>query len=499
MNQSQLKIANTVQETKQLSKACLEGRLRKIHQGIYTDDLSADLDTIVLKNWMTILHYLVPRGILAYKTAILLKPQPFQSKHIIFVISTYTKTIHIHGLVIKIYKGECAEFTEQVLPYLAKTDIPRSLLENLSIVRNFIYIDIKTIGIHGVERFLAKSLRLHGEANLNRIREEAKIVAQALGYHREYQKLNQMIGALLSTSHEHHLITGYAKAVARKAPYDENRIRLFDELVLFLKKCHFIKRSYDYHASSFKNLSFYESYFSNFIEGTEFIIDEAEDIIFKGLEINHRHADSHDILSHFMISNDYSEMSMTPHNPEELVEILQRRHGILLKERPEKRPGEFKTKLNKAGNTYFVSPEEILGTLTQGFERYLLLEPGLERALFMQFLISEIHPFDDGNGRMARIMMNAELVCHDHYKIIMPNVHRDNYLNGLRLASRDKIFRTYIKVMDQAQAYTSSIHWSNYGEARERIENDGANLNSDEGIPTFNRILRTLKLSDIAV
>ena len=28
----------------------------------------------------------------------------------------------------------------------------------------------------------------------------------------------------------------------------------------------------------------------------------------------------------------------------------------------------------------------------------------------MQFLISEVHPFDDGNGRLSRIMMNAELV-----------------------------------------------------------------------------------------
>ena len=26
------------------------------------------------------------------------------------------------------------------------------------------------------------------------------------------------------------------------------------------------------------------------------------------------------------------------------------------------------------------------------------------------FLISEVHPFDDGNGRIARVMMNAELV-----------------------------------------------------------------------------------------
>jgi hypothetical protein len=51
--------------------------------------------------------------------------------------------------------------------------------------------------------------------------------------------------------------------------------------------------------------------------------------------------------------------------------------------------------------------------------------------------------------------------------------------------------------MDQAQAYTASVNWFDYSEARERLENDAANLSSDEGIPTFNRKLRTLKLSDM--
>ena len=110
----------------------------------------------------------------------------------------------------------------------------------------------------------------------------------------------------------------------------------------------------------------------------------------------------------------------------------------------------------------------------------------------MQLLISEVHPFDDGNGRLSRIMMNAELVNAGQFKIIVPSVCRDNYLNGLRLASRDGDFRAYCKTMEQMQAYTASIGWSNYGEVREKIEADHANLTSDEGLPFFNRVLRKL-------
>ena len=140
---------------------------------------------------------------------------------------------------------------------------------------------------------------------------------------------------------------------------------------------------------------------------------------------------------------------------------------------------------------------EILNNLDE-FELYQLLNDGLEKALFMQFMISEVHPFDDGNGRLSRIMMNAELVKVAQYKIIIPSVCRDNYLNGLRLASRDNNFRTFCKTIDQAQAYTASINWLDYGDAREKIEADCANLTSDEGLPFFNRVLRTLILSEFA-
>lgn len=446
---------------------------------------------------MQILPHIVFQGILAFRTALELKPQSFGKNGIVFVVSSYVKTIYLPGLTIKVYKGDNRQFREQILPNLFRSSVPRALLENLTTARGSL-VGVKTVGLKGVETFL-KQLHKCDEENINRIRDEAKQIAEELGYQNEYQKLNQLISALLSThANENILSSSYcAKAVAQRKPYDEYRAQLFDELVIYLKKCNFLSREYNYNSSSFKYLSFYESYFSNFIEDTEFTIDEAEDIVFKGIEINNRHADSHDVLSNFLLANDYSEMCITPNNADELIEILQRRHSILMKERPEKYPGEFKIKQNKAGNTLFVSPKDVLGTLWQGFERYKLLQPGIEKALFMQFLISEVHPFDDGNGRLSRIMMNAELVSQSQYKIIIPSVYRDNYLNGLRLASRDKIFRTYVKVMDRVQAYTASVNWLDYEEVRKKLEDDNANLSSNEGVPTFNRVLKMLKLSDI--
>ena len=46
------------------------------------------------------------------------------------------------------------------------------------------------------------------------------------------------------------------------------------------------------------------------------------------------------------------------------------------------------------------------------------------------------HPFTDGNRRISRIMMNAELVAADQSKIIIPTVFREDYLNALRRLTR---------------------------------------------------------------
>ena len=112
----------------------------------------------------------------------------------------------------------------------------------------------------------------------------------------------------------------------------------------------------------------------------------------------------------------------------------------------------------------------------------------------MQFLISECHPFNDGNGRLSRIMLNAELHSVEQCKLILPTVHRDSYLNGLRLATRQGKFRTLVKVFFQLQNYTASINWIAYGEARETLESHLAHALPDDGVAEFNKHIRHYKM-----
>ncbi len=56
-------------------------------------------------------------------------------------------------------------------------------------------------------------------------------------------------------------------------------------------------------------------------------------------------------------------MNKTPATHDELLNILQYRHHILLEARKSKKPGQFKDKNNRAGDTHFVDFNLVRGTL----------------------------------------------------------------------------------------------------------------------------------------
>ena len=222
-------------------------------------------------------------------------------------------------------------------------------------------------------------------------------------------------------------------------------------------------------AQAQSNLAFFEAYFSNFIEGTKFEIEEAVDIVFNGRIPNDRPEDAHDVLGTFRIVSDQKEMSKLPHRIEDLFDLIKSRHRVFMELRPDKHPGNFKIKNNQAGSTQFVIPDLVEGTLEKGFEIYQGLQVPLHRAVFMMFLISEVHPFTDGNGRAARIMMNAELVAADEQKIIIPTIYRSNYLSSLKAITHSGLADPLIRTLDFAQKYTQSIDWNDFEEARAQL------------------------------
>lgn len=127
--------------------------------------------------------------------------------------------------------------------------------------------------------------------------------------------------------------------------------------------------------------------------------------------------------------------------------------------RPYKRPGQFEKTPNQAGSYVFVAPELAEGTLIEGFRRQGDLPPGMARAAYTLFLISEVHPYDDGNGRVARATMCAELSAAGQARIIIPIVFRNEYLAGLRDLSREGRLDLYARTLAHAWRWTAGMPW----------------------------------------
>jgi Fic family protein len=178
-------------------------------------------------------------------------------------------------------------------------------------------------------------------------------------------------------------------------------------------------------------------------------------------------------------------MSITPTSADQLIEILQHRHRIMMSARPEVSPGMFKTQNNRAGETHFVDYQNVRGTLKKGFEIYSALRHPFARAIFMLFLISEVHPFADGNGRISRIMMNAEMTATGQAKIIIPTVFRTDYLGALRQLSRKDNPENLINAIQRVRLFSYDLRGDNFEAMRSYMEHCNAFRDEDEYILKF--------------
>jgi hypothetical protein len=399
-----------------------------------------------------------------------LKPTP---SGLIFLTYTYTKNVKLPGVTLCFLKGHGPIAGDNAfVGELYASQRERAFLENLQPSRRS-GDNAKNLPLLAIEEKLDKMAAIHGEEELNRLRERARTIAAELGLVAEFERLNTLISALLGTNEKKRssLQSSAARARAFGLPYDAERVALFEKLAVALRQSDFAKRPCNNaDRKYYTTFAFFESYFSNYIEGTEFTVEEAHEIVETQEAMPARHEDSHDILGTYKIVGDPAQMSVRPETAAAFLELLRSRHATLMSARAAALPGHFKERNNRAGNTHFVEALLVRGTLTQGFDFYRALTQPFARAALMMFLVAEVHPFTDGNGRIARVMMNAELVAADETKIIIPTVYREDYLGALRRLTRQADPEPYIRMLERIHAFSATCTQNNFAAMREHLE-----------------------------
>ncbi len=464
--------SSNAQLSKQISRLEKAGKLRKIASRIYSPNFTDSPEDIVKRNLFAILGKLYPGALLSHRSALEFKPTA--AGHI-FLTYSYTKKINLPGITIRFIQGYGQIDGDNLLSgELYVSQLERALLENMEVSRQ-IGPESKTITIPEIEDRLEQVVRVKGEAGLKELRDKAKAIAEKLNLKTEFEKLNKLISALLNTKPSKILSSPLAIARSFGHPYDPGRLPLFEKLFIELKQKEF-KDLPEKNTSnkSFRNFAFFEAYFSNYIEGTGFELEDAKKIIETAAPMPNRDEDSHDVLVTYNLVSNREEMNITPATSGEMLEVLLYRHKMLMSARTSKNPGHFKGRNNRAGETHFVDFTLVKGTLIKGFDYYQSLTDSFSKAAFIMFIISEVHPFLDGNGRIARVMMNAELVKQGESKIIIPTVYRDDYMLSLRRLTRQQEPSDYIKMLLRAHEFSSTIVGDDMDDMQMQLEASNA-------------------------
>ncbi len=223
------------------------------------------------------------------------------------------------------------------------------------------------------------------------------------------------------------------------------------------------------------------TYHSNAIEGNKLTQGETEMFLMEGLTAKGKPLKDHlDLRGHSNAVNYL--LAFVRGNEQPLTEAeIRKLHEVLLVEAyevpaitadgaPTQKTialGEYKTQPNHVrtptGEThYYASPSDTPIKMQElvDWQRAEFKEKKLhpvEIAARFHYEFTAIHPFDDGNGRMARLLMNLLLMQNGYPPVVIRLQERDDYLLALRQADlgQKEGFLTFIseKVADSLDLY----------------------------------------------
>lgn len=187
---------------------------------------------------------------------------------------------------------------------------------------------------------------------------------------------------------------------------------------------------------------------SNAIEGNSLTESETKVIIENGLTIEGKPLrDIYEAVGHAKAYDYLYELS---HNEPITEEIICNIHRLFYQKIDDEKAGKYrKVPVFISGSKHAVAPiAEISKRMKQLVQWYnnneSKLHPIVLAAEFHKRFVF-IHPFIDGNGRVARLLMNLSLMRNDYNIAIIPAVTRAEYIDVLEKAHNDdNIFTSFI-------------------------------------------------------
>ena len=125
--------------------------------------------------------------------------------------------------------------------------------------------------------------------------------------------------------------------------------------------------------------------------------------------------------------------------------------------RQQVRPGEYRTVTSRPRDRELLPVSRINSSLTTLIRDYEH-QTEIERNQILDFHVrfEEIFPFEDGNGRVGRLIMFKECLCHGTMPFIIDDKHRSRYLRGIKEWHDDR-FELIDVVMEAQDRFEAQI------------------------------------------
>ena len=205
------------------------------------------------------------------------------------------------------------------------------------------------------------------------------------------------------------------------------------------------------------------TYNSNAIEGNSLTLKETACVIHDGLTINGKPLKDHlEAKDHYDALNYLYEM--IEHGSQQTISevFIRTLHELIVRETEREQAGSYRTTNVMITGSDHQPPDAIqvlpaMNGLVQWVrENQKKLHP-VELAALLHHKIVHIHPFTDGNGRTARLVMNLFLMCQGYPLVVVLKNDRRRYYRVLSQADKD-VLHPFVSFIAQAVERSLNIY-----------------------------------------
>jgi Fic family protein len=250
------------------------------------------------------------------------------------------------------------------------------------------------------------------------------------------------------------------------------------------------------------------TYNSNAIEGNTLTLQETELVINRGLTIGNKTLKEHfEAINHkegINLLYDFVKKKKAL-DEDSILQI----HKIILKNIDDAEAGRYRKSNVMILGAAHIPPSSIkiprlMDEFIQWYYQHKNKLSVTELAIWVHYKLVHIHPFIDGNGRTARLLMNLILLQHGYPPAVILKVDRKKYYRVLKEADRER-YNNYFDFMARSIERSLLIYLNAY-KSKNDVEDrfgyirlsEAANL-CDYGIEYLSYLARTGRLAAIKV